>query len=536
MKNFDEFYPTPEALLEKITEGCDWKRIQSVLEPEAGKGDIVSFLQKKAAENYMREYDIDCIESETELQMILKGKKMRLVYDDFLTFESYKRYDLIVMNPPFSNGDAHLLKALQIQKYGGNIICILNAETIRNPYTNLRKELVQKLQDLHADIQFMDHEFQDAERPTGVEIAVIKVCVPKQESVSHIFEELKRAKIENTQKLDGEGITDVAENDFIKATVQRYEIETEACLTFIREYHGLRPYIMQNLKKTEYDSPILELKFHDYKLEAGDENKVIQAIRKKYWKALFADSRFTGKMTSKQREDYMSQVERLKDYDFNMYNIKSIQLDMTRNLVTGIETCIMNLFDELSHEHSWMPETGRNIHYYNAWTTNKAYIINKKVIIPMYSVFSDIWKEFRYDYTVLNKLSDIEKVFDYISGLPSDNCGNLYQILRNAESAQQSKNIECKYFTVTFYKKGTCHIVFHDEELLKKFNIFGSQHKGWLPQSYGKKTYENMEPEEQAVIDAFEGRESYERLMLCPEKYMIDISNQILLGENSKVA
>lgn len=145
MKNFDEFYPTPEALLEKITEGCDWKRIQSVLEPEAGKGDIVSFLQKKAAENYMREYDIDCIESETELQMILKGKKMRLVYDDFLTFESYKRYDLIVMNPPFSNGDAHLLKALQIQKYGGNIICILNAETIRNPYTNLRKELVQKL-------------------------------------------------------------------------------------------------------------------------------------------------------------------------------------------------------------------------------------------------------------------------------------------------------------------------------------------------------------------------------------------------------
>ncbi len=120
--------------------------------------------------------------------------------------------------------------------------------------------------------------------------------------------------------------------------------------------------------------------------------------------------------------------------------------------------------------------------------------------------------------------------------VPSDNCGNLYQILRNAESAQQSKNIECKYFTVTFYKKGTCHIVFHDEELLKKFNIFGSQHKGWLPQSYGNKTYENMEPEEQAVIDAFEGRESYEKLMLCPEKYMIDISNQILLGENSKVA
>ena len=36
-----EFYPTPRELLEKITEGIDWKRLQSVLEPSAGKGDIV---------------------------------------------------------------------------------------------------------------------------------------------------------------------------------------------------------------------------------------------------------------------------------------------------------------------------------------------------------------------------------------------------------------------------------------------------------------------------------------------------------------
>lgn len=531
MKNFEEFYPTPEVLLEKITEGCDWKRIHSVLEPEAGKGDIVSFLQKKAEENYMREYDIDCIESEQELQMILKGKNMRVVFDDFLKFHSYKRYDLILMNPPFSNGDAHLLKALEMQKRGGNIICILNAETVRNPYTNRRKELVQKLQDVHADIQFMEHAFQDAERPTGVEIAVIKVSIPKEENTSHIFEDLKRAKIEMAQRL--ENVTDLAENDYIKATVQRYEIETEACLAFIREYQGLRPYIMENLKNTGYDSPILALKFHDHEFKDGDENKVIRAIRKKYWKALFADSRFTGKMTSQQRNEYMSQVERLADYDFNMYNIKTLQLEMTKNLVTGIETCIMELFDELSHEYSWMPETGRNIHYYNAWTTNKAYIINKKVIIPMHGVFSDIWKEFQYKYEVYEKLSDIEKVFDYLSGVQASKSNTLYEILRNAENDQQSKNIECKYFTVTFYKKGTCHILFHDEELLKKFNIFGSQHKGWLPPSYGKKKYEDMTQEEQEVVNGFEGKAEYEKIMLNPNWYIVDLNASVMkIAEN----
>ena len=35
------------------------------------------------------------------------------------------------MNPPFSNGDKHLLKALKMQEKGGAIICLLNAETIR---------------------------------------------------------------------------------------------------------------------------------------------------------------------------------------------------------------------------------------------------------------------------------------------------------------------------------------------------------------------------------------------------------------------
>ncbi len=47
MKNFDEFYPTPESLFEIATEGCDFKRIETILEPSAGKGDIVEYLQKR---------------------------------------------------------------------------------------------------------------------------------------------------------------------------------------------------------------------------------------------------------------------------------------------------------------------------------------------------------------------------------------------------------------------------------------------------------------------------------------------------------
>lgn len=522
MKNFDEFYPTPKELLEKITEGCKWSEIFTVLEPSAGKGDIVEFLQEKGKLHY-KEYDIDCIESEPELQMILKGKNMRVVYDDFLTYDTRKQYDLIIMNPPFSNGDEHLLKALELQKRGGNIICILNAETIRNPFTNRRKDLNDKLEQYHAEISFLEQAFSDAERKTSVEIAVVKVSIPKEPGFSFIFEEMKKAKLE--KEIEAERMTDVAENDFIKAIVKRCEIEIDACLAFVREYKGLKPYIMREVKENSWNKPILSLRLNDHEFEDGDENKLLCAIRKKYWKALFADPRFTGKMTSEQREDYMGQVETLKDYDFNMYNIKSIQLQMSKNLIAGIEECIMKLFDKLSHEHSYLPETGRNIHYYNGWCTNKAHLINKKVILPM-NTYNKILEGFRCFY-VQEELADMEKVFDYLAGIPSHENRDIYRILNHAEQTQQTKNVECRYFTLTFYKKGTCHIVFKDEELLKKFNIFGSRKKGWLPPSYGKKAYENMTPEEKQVIDAFEGEVSYRAVMNHPEQYLLDLEAYI---------
>ena len=165
------------------------------------------------------------------------------------------------------------------------------------------------------------------------------------------------------------------------------------------------------------------------------------------------------------------------------------------------------LFDELSYQYSFNSEFGKNIHYYNGWKTNKCWIINKKVILPFY----DAWNFMgRYDpvYKVAQKLSDIEKALDYLNGSVSDEEG-LRERLKVAEKANQTRKIPLRYFTVTFYKRGTCHIEFTNLELLKKLNIFGSQKKGWLPPSYGKKTYKAMSQEEQDVVDSFEGKASY---------------------------
>ena len=526
----EEFYPTPESLLNKIFEGVDWKQVDTILEPSAGKGDIIEFIQNsEEAHRYHHNFEIDCIEKDPNLQAVLKQKGFRLVHDDFFTFHTWKQYDLIVMNPPFSCGDKHLLNALKFQEDGGNIICILNAETLKNPYSITRQALALRLEDLHADISYMQNEFVSAERKTSVEIAVVKVSIPKKERDSRIFTELKESKQMSEQNSTEQ--TSLAENDYIKAAVKQFELETEAGIRLIREYQAMKPYMLRSLSggNLAKNDSILYLTMDKYSPCSPEvtENEFLKVVRLKYWTSIFNDSRFTGHMTSNLLSEYRAQINKLADYDFSCFNIKTIQADIAKKLVKGVEECIIKLFDELSFQYSYSDELGRNIHYYNGWKTNKAWIINKKVILP----WMNAWGRYNgsYDpdsYEIVEKLADIEKALDYLSG-SSGNERGIRDILHEAEKIGQTKKIPLKYFTVTFYKKGTCHIEFTDLELLKKLNIFGSQQKGWLPPAYGKKSYFDMDEEEKKVIDEFEGVESYVETMTNSDYYLYSASDSI---------
>ena len=152
-----DFYPTPENIINKMLFGIDFKMIGSILEPSAGKGNIIEAIKRKEKplQNYTYtkdfHFDIDCIEADPNLCAILKSKEYRLVYNDFLTYDTMKEYDLIIMNPPFSNGCKHLLKALEMQKRnGGAIVCLLNAETLKNQYSNDRIALCRELEEYNS--------------------------------------------------------------------------------------------------------------------------------------------------------------------------------------------------------------------------------------------------------------------------------------------------------------------------------------------------------------------------------------------------
>lgn len=537
--NNSEFYPTPKNLIDKMLDGLEWKMIHTILEPSAGKGNIVEVLREKQKFNnkwYTTiKLDIDCIESDENLRAILKEKNIRVVHDDFLTYDTMKEYDLIVMNPPFSNGCKHLLKALEFQqRNGGAVVCLLNAETLKNECNNERIMLNRMLREYNADVQYIRDAFVDAERKTGVEVALVKVKLPDIHRESVIFDGLERAIARKECVYDAEN-TQVAENDFFKAIVEQYKMEVEAGVKFIREYYAMAPRILYRFKKDEKTGKTVQSGGNILDLRIGRNsatiNEYIREIRGKYWSALFDNPKFIGQLTYDLQRAYYNKVEELKDYEFSLHNIYELKIDMSKKVVKGIEDTIISLFDELSSKYSYYDECTNNIHYFTGWRTNKAWIVNKKVIIPLRG-----WRDLEYSWggfkptnsEVSGKLKDIEKCFNYLDGGLTE-AVDLEKSLEFAEEYGESKNIVLKYFNVTFYKKGTCHITFTNEELLKKFNIFGAQHKGWLPPSYGKKKYNDMSAEEKAVVNEFEGEAEYNKVMCNTSYYLADTNSMLML-------
>lgn len=135
------------------------------------------------------------------------------------------------------------------------------------------------------------------------------------------------------------------------------------------------PHMLQNLEDSSYNSLILEMKICGRQLST---NLFVREVRRKYWTALFISPKFTGNMTSNLSSRYHGQVAELTNYDFSEYNIRTIQVEMGRNLIKGIEDCIIELFDRLSHQYAYSDELQNNIHYYNGWKTNKAWSSTKK--------------------------------------------------------------------------------------------------------------------------------------------------------------
>ncbi|MEL7659592.1 DUF4942 domain-containing protein [Acetobacterium wieringae] len=508
-----EYYPTPDDLIEKMySKLSDKRRNPVILEPSAGKGHICKKILELSKSRYRHQtMTIDAIEIETEFQHILKGEKINVIHDDFLTFETFKSYDCIMMNPPFSCGDKHFKRAMEMQKRrGGQVICILNAETIRNQHSNLRKNITKILDEYKADIEYIENAFVDAERKTAVEVALISVTFPEiiKMDTSLILDKMEKAEqYENLVK----DYASLISGDPVTGIIESYDYEIKVGVEFIDEYFRIAPVLLsaEEIKDKEC---FIHLAIGNSRNPIIDDRKelintFINRTRHKYWKTIFNLEAIKGITTNDAYWDINSKIEEFADYDVSRFNIKQLQQQLYQNLGSNIEAEIESFFDNVTTK----AYDGRNTLYYDAWKTNKAWKIGKKAIIWL-DAYDTYWGRFEPDRQAFDRVIEMEKILSYLcKGKKTVIKDGVYEALIKARTEGQTKNIPFEYFNLTFYKKGTCHIEFTNEKVIELLNIFVAKKRNWLPPAYGKKEYYNLSPEEKEAINNFQGEKNYER-------------------------
>jgi hypothetical protein len=504
-------YPVTSKLAGKMIARIQG-RPKKILEPSAGKGDLIAYLQARYKGMYSACPEISAIEIDEELQAMLRGKDIKVIDSDFLEFAGPDKFDLIIANPPFDEGDKHLLKAIQII-YCGEIIFLLNAETIRNPYSNIRKELVRKLDDLGADIEYIEGAFKDAERPTGVEVALVYIRIERQVE-EDLFAGIEdhaapvNPEIEPNYELSaGRAIEDlVAEYN------QVVQIGQDTIVNYYRNYPKIGKYIGLNKEAKDY-----AFDEHDEGLTrkmTTQVNDLLKAVRTSFWRRTLELPDITRRLTSKKREAFEHEVTRRCEMDFTARNIRQFVLNLIGGFEKTLTDAVLEVFEKFTKKYCYSEGLyDENIHYFNGWKTNKAFKVGRRVIIPIYgsygSAFNDSFDgRWKLNHGAAEQLRDIDLVMNYFDGMEK-NFISMTKAIETAFALGQSSRIKSAYFTVNCYKKGTIHLTFNNEDILRRFNVVACKGREWLPHDYGTKAYGEMSQEERDVADAFEGEESY---------------------------
>ena len=494
-----QFYPTPEHLGRQLLRHVDWKRVTAILEPSAGKGDLLRLVKGQAK-------IVECIELDPNLQAILREQGYNVIGDDFLAHDTYTSYDLIIMNPPFSDGAKHLLKALDLCKHGGQVCCILNAETIRNPCDKYKEKLVDLLLEHGAKIEYVENGFSRSEHRTDVEVALVYVNIIPKEIDMDVFAGMDIAQ-EYADTHERFNDNQLATTDVIANVLKRYNDECRIGLATIDMYQRFEATLPRCELICSTAIPLLSFGVNSSELRENNgkmslKNLYVRELRYEYWKLLFQSEEFSKLMPLKVREHFRKNIQEFRSYDFTMHNIITLRAQLAQNLTKNTEDAILEQFEKLTYAHSL--DNSKNIHYFDGWKTNSAFMIKPKVIIPCYGIYDGRWTYAAWSlYKANDKLDELEKILTSLDGGRTEG-ETVYQIMNRVNSNHyEGERIEFKYFSVEFKKKGTIHLWFKDPELLKKFNIFGANKKGWLPNGYGKKGYDDMTAEEQHVIDSF---------------------------------
>lgn len=492
-----DFYPTPNEVVNDMLFGLNLLNAE-VLEPSAGSGNIVDALNNAGA-------IVSACEIESKLRQILNNK-CDLIGHDFLelTKKDCSHFDFIIMNPPFSADEKHILHAWEVAPNGCEIIALCNYNTLSNSYSRSRKELLSIIKD-YGQSRNLGDVFSDAERETKIDIGLIRLNKPKslEDDDFTDFFEMKDSDING----ESEGLVPFNE---VRNIVQRV---TGAIKLFDEQTE-------QASKMNDLCSEFGSMKDLTFVMKSEDKQYSRETFRreiqKKGWDLIFRKMNMQKYMTSGVKEDVNKFIIQQKNIPFTMRNIYQMIDFIVQTYPNQINKSIEEVFDKMtSHYHD-------NRYNIEGWKTNSHYILNEKFIFPsIVSIGYSKGYSVNYGNRNVDLIHDLVRVLCFLTGKNYDKCITLnermigsyhlekdgkfvlddynnrfiktFRSLQEAEKYIINKNLEnvsilppmqsntwydWEFFEIKFFKKGTMHFKFKDRDVWAKFNQNVARIKG----------------------------------------------------------
>lgn len=120
----DQLFVTPPDLAQKVVDYADLEPGLCVLEPSGGTGNLIAAILGKV------DTEVVTCEVNRDLCRILENKfpcqQVKVFCKDFMEWPEVYRYERIVMNPPFKNGEdiKHIKRAYSMLSPGGKLVAI----------------------------------------------------------------------------------------------------------------------------------------------------------------------------------------------------------------------------------------------------------------------------------------------------------------------------------------------------------------------------------------------------------------------------
>lgn len=511
----DEFFPTPAAVIEKMIAPLFItymgypdssffgpsryeKEVEmrsfpydTVLDPSAGSGAILDYvgevLNKQSRGGYKENKKFYCFETDPTLQATLQGKNYRMLGHDFLKYSGDMPLSLILMNPPFSCGDLHVLHAYHVVAPEGRVVALVNSETLRNPYTRTRQQLLNLIEQVGGEVEELGACFADSERATDVEVSIIRLQKPA--SADRFSFDWKNESKEREFDTSKHNTRELADRDLIGSMLTRYDCLREQFMNLLRAIDGIKHYgAGLSLGRSTRDAWRIARDVIESPTGKGKDSyreqylSFTEEMRQQIWQVVLEKVGIQKFMTAAVRENFTKYSVAQGYMDFTKENVGQLVSMVLNNTGNILEVAVGQLFDNFtSHYHE-------NRLHVEGWKTNSRYKVNRKIILPNWVEFGEFSAGFSVSWRHRDIYSDVDKVCCYLSGeryestcLISDALEAKFKELGRVGSGSFDGYCVSKFFRIRFFKKGTIHLEFLDEKLWQEFNLRACAGKLWLP-------------------------------------------------------